>query len=142
MSRSGYSDDCDDNWQIIMWRGRVASATKGKRGQKLLQDLIVALDEMPQRRLISNELKCADGVCALGALGEKRGIEFQKIHPEDYDAIATTFDIASPLAQEIMYLNDETFSHCTPEVRWERMRDWCQRQLKPAHSSDTEKEKV
>lgn len=30
MSRSGYNDDID-NWQMIKWRGQVASAVRGKR---------------------------------------------------------------------------------------------------------------
>jgi hypothetical protein len=35
MSRSGYSDDYGDDepWQLIMWRGAVASAFRGRRGQ-------------------------------------------------------------------------------------------------------------
>lgn len=35
MSRSGYTDDCD-GWQLIMYRGAVASAIRGARGQRLL----------------------------------------------------------------------------------------------------------
>ena len=33
MSRSGYIDDMDDTWQFIKWRGQVASAIRGARGQ-------------------------------------------------------------------------------------------------------------
>jgi hypothetical protein len=36
MSRSGYSDDNDD---VALWRGRVASATRGKRGQAVARRL-------------------------------------------------------------------------------------------------------
>ena len=36
MSRSGYNGEPDCDWQWIMYRGAVTSATNGKRGQKLL----------------------------------------------------------------------------------------------------------
>jgi hypothetical protein len=107
MSRSGYSDDID-NWALIKWRGRVASATRGKRGQKLLRDLLAALDAMPDKRLIAHELVTEDGEhCALGILGAQRGIDLSLLDPEEYDAVASVFDVASPLVQEIVYMNDE-----------------------------------
>jgi len=28
MSRSGYTDDCDEQWQFIMWRGSVKSSIR------------------------------------------------------------------------------------------------------------------
>ena len=42
MSRSGYSEDVDDNWDHIRWRGQVASAIKGKRGQRMLREMLGA----------------------------------------------------------------------------------------------------
>lgn len=135
MSRSGYSDDCDDNLAMGRWRGVVKSATNGKRGQKLFTDLLEALDAMPVKRLITNELKSEGGFCTLGVLGQKRGIEMDKIDPEDYEAVAKEFDIAAPLAQEIVYMNDEYFgswnhASITPEDRWASMRAWVQKQIK------------
>lgn len=109
MSRSGYSDDIAVNyWQHIMWRGRVASAIRGKRGQKLLRELAAAMDAMPEKTLTAHELISTDGeYCALGVVGACRGIDLSKLDPEDYDAVAAAFDIAAPLAQEIVYENDE-----------------------------------
>lgn len=139
MSRSGYYDDIDDNWQMIRWRGMVASAIRGKRGQKLLSDLLAALDAMPAKALIAHELETKDGdVCALGALGKARGIDMSKMDPED---VAAAFDVATPLAQEIVYMNDEyndsKWDEATkrsvdisPEERWIRMRAWVASQLK------------
>ena len=46
MSRSGYSDDYEPS-NIAMWRGQVASAMRGKRGQAFLRELIEALDAFP-----------------------------------------------------------------------------------------------
>lgn len=60
MSRSDYSEDLD-MWDLIRWRGQVASAIRGKRGQKLLRDLAAALDAMPVKALIADELQTEDG---------------------------------------------------------------------------------
>lgn len=125
MSRSGYTEDCDDNWQWIKWRGRVASAERGKRGQVLLRELRDALDAMPVKRLIADELVTQEGeYCALGVLGAKRGIDMQDLDPEDGDRVGEAFGIASCMAQEIVYFNDEQYSHLTPEKRWNAMRYW------------------
>ena len=55
MSRSGYSDDLE-TWQLIKWRGQVMSAIRGKRGQKFLRELLAALDAMPKKILITEDL--------------------------------------------------------------------------------------
>jgi len=124
MSRSGYSEDLDD-WDLIRWRGQVASAIRGKRGQKLLKDLLAALDAMPEKELIAEELEAEDGaVCALGCLGKARGLNMSNLDPEDPDQVAVAFDIAPQLAQEIVYENDEGRYGETPQQRWTRMRAW------------------
>lgn len=124
MSRSGYSDDCDDQWQHIMWRGRVASSIRGKRGQAFLRDLLAALDAMPEKRLIEGDLERDGEVCAIGSLARVRGVDMTALDPENYDAVAATFNIASPLAQEIVFMNDEANWRQTPEQRWASMRRW------------------
>ena len=130
MSRSGYSDDID-NWELICWRGMVASSIRGKRGQQLLRDLLTALEAMPVKRLIAYELIQANGeVCALGALGKARGMDMSKIDPEEPSQVGQSFNIAPCLAQEIAYMNDDWWRHDTPEQRWERMRDWTASQIK------------
>ena len=142
MSRSGYTDDMEDQWQMIMWRGRVASATRGKRGQKLFADLLAALDAMPQKALIAHELETEDGeVCALGALGKARSIDMQKLDSGEPEDVASAFDIAPCLAQEVVYMNDEyndskwdeatkRFVDIGPKERWIRMRAWVATQVK------------
>lgn len=133
MSRSGYYDDGDDQWAHIRWRGMVASATRGKRGQTLLRDMLSALDAMPEKKLIANDLVATDGcVCALGALGKARGIDMADVDPEDSERVASVFDIADPLAREIVYINDEYGPHKeTPEDRFQRVRRWVAKQIKP-----------
>lgn len=131
MSRSGYTDDCDD-WALIRWRGAVASATRGARGQAMLKDLLAALDAMPVKELIANELVEEGHFCALGALGAARGIDMSSMDPEDRESVARTFDVAMPLAAEIMYMNDDDYWHEyeTPADRWQRMRKWVASQIK------------
>lgn len=134
MSRSGYVDDYDgDNWDLIRYRGQLASAIRGKRGQKFLTDLLAALDAMPEKRLIRDELQNADGeFCTIGVLGAARGIDMKKIYPEEYEVVASVFGIAEQLAREIVYMNDDWFDRETPEQRWIKMREWVSKQIKAA----------
>ncbi len=131
MSRSGYHDDLD-NWDLIRWRGQVASAIRGKRGQGLLKELLASLDAMPEKALVTSEYETEQGeVCTLGALGKARGIEMKGFDADDYDGWAHTFGVAPQLVQEITYLNDECGYNETPEHRWQRMRNWVASLIKP-----------
>lgn len=126
MSRSGYSYDLDV-LDLGRWRGQVASATRGKRGQAFFRELIEALDAMPEKRLIHGDLKDDAGcVCALGAVALKRGADPDKLDTYDYDALGQMFNIAHQLAQEVMYWND---LRDNPEDRWTRMRAWAEKQI-------------
>jgi hypothetical protein len=129
MSRSGYSDDLDYS-RLNLWRGAVASALRGKRGQAFLRELIAALDAMPEKKLISSLLKDENGcVCALGAVGQARGLALPEYDPDDYiaDTMGSKFGIAHAMAGEIMFENDEGFWGTeTPEQRWTRMRRWAE----------------
>lgn len=129
MSRSGYSESID-NWALIKWRGQVMSSIRGNRGQAFLRELIEALDAMPEKRLITGELRKDGEVCALGALGSKRGMNLESLDPEDYEIVGTEFGIAHQLAQEIVYINDEAYKYRTPEERWRKVREWAKRHLK------------
>ena len=142
MSRSGYSD-CDDDGSLAMWRGQVASATRGKRGQKMFRDLLAALDAMPEKALIAGELEADGEVCALGALARYRGVDMDKIDASEPDEVAHAFDIAHQLAAEVAYMNDEHFDYhwtgnervdFTPEERWAGMRAWVVKQIREVAS--------
>jgi hypothetical protein len=130
MSRSNYSDDTDDNWQLIKWRGMVASATRGKRGQQFFRDLVAALDAMPEKTLIAYELENLEGVCAIGSLGRARSIDMSKLDQEEPEGVAAAFNIAPCLAQEVVYMNDEWLYGESPEDRWKRMRRWAEEMIK------------
>lgn len=149
MSRSGYTDDMDDQWAHIRWRGVVASAMRGKRGQAFLKEMLAALDAMPVKRLIAHELavplKCrcswcqeqVASVCAIGAVGRARGMDMSKLDPDDYDTVAWQFGIASPLAQEIVFMNDECGYFPTPEARFDSVRAWVVSCITPVKSPET-----
>ncbi len=132
MSRSGYvEDDGDgDQWQLIRWRGAVASAMRGKRGQAFLGEMLTALDALPEPKLVAMELEADGQVCAIGSVGRMRGVDMSKIDPEEYSQVASAFGINEKLAQEIMWMNDDAGSWKeTPEERFARMRKWVERHL-------------
>jgi hypothetical protein len=116
-----------------MWRGQVASASRGKRGQRFFRDLVGALDAMPVKRLVDSELETTEGeVCALGALAKQRGAKLTTDDSYgDHDKLAATFDIAHQLAAEVMFVNDEAgpYRGETPEQRWARVRGWAVQQI-------------
>ncbi len=132
MSRSGYTDDCD-GWDLIRWRGAVASAIRGKRGQQFLKEMLAALDAMPEKRLVANELNTADGdVCAMGAVGMSRGLDLSAVDPDEPDDVAKAFGLSRAMVQEIAFQNDEAvwlFDKPNAEKRWQIMRDWCAAQI-------------
>ena len=124
MSRSGYSDDCE-NWSLICWRGAVTSALKGKRGQAFLLELREAMEAMPEKRLVADVLEADGQFCTIGVLGAKRGINMEALDPDDREGLAEAFGIAPALAAEIVFMNDEgSWNAETPEQRWVRMREW------------------
>ena len=103
------------------------AAIRSRRGQKLLRDLLQALDAMAVKELIANSFITPSGrCCALGALGLARGID-----PEDLGALtddhahtAKLFGTARSLIIEIETHNDYMLKSPTPAQRWAYMRDW------------------
>lgn len=126
MSRSGYIDDFDgENWSLIRWRGAVASAIRGKRGQAFLAEALAALDALPEPELIPNDLVAEGAFCTLGAVGRARGTDLHSVDVEDHESVAGLFEIPHALACEIMWENDDGAIYPeTPRARWERMRRW------------------
>lgn len=132
MSRSGYDDydgDCDQ-WQMIMYQGAVKSAFRGKRGQAFLREMLAALDALPIPILIANDLEADGAVCAIGAVGKARGVDMTKLDPEDAETVAGKFGIATCMAREIVYENDDWCGHDSPIARWVKVRGWVQSQIR------------
>ena len=137
MSRSGYSDDLDDG-TLNCWRGAVKKAIEGKRGQAFLKEMLVALDTLPQKRLIKSNLIDNHGdVCALGSVGLKRHLSMKGIDVHDTQQIGNVFNIARAMAAEIECVNDNDFSYMseTPEQRFTRVRYWVLEQIKVKENS-------
>lgn len=144
MTRSGYTQGCDNNWNLIRWRGAVASAIRGRRGQAFLREMLAALDAMLEKRLIAGDLMFeglpnwdreneiivgADElmtdrgavvrigeVCAMGAVGRARQIDMSKVDPHELESVANLFGISDALAREIAYVNDEDWWHGTQDT--------------------------
>ena len=151
MSRSGYTDN-DDPLATGRWRAQVRSAIRGKRGQAFLRELIAALDAMPVKELIADELVTEEGnVCAIGAVFQMRGIDASNVDYRNPEDVAAKVGIASQMVAEIEYENDECGYRFekkqlpetperpkwapdfrwerideTPEERWQRMRRWAE----------------
>ena len=129
MSRSGYCDDYGDDDPLALgrYRAQVNSAIRGKRGQALLRELLAALDAMPVKELVAGELEADGQFCALGVVGQARGLNLASIDTYDVESMAPKFNIAEQLAREIMYVNDDHVSEwrwewveiCGPMRRWE-----------------------
>lgn len=130
MSRSGYCDDMDDTWAHICWRGAVASAIKGNRGQAFLVELAGLMDAMPDKRLVAGVLEADGQFCTLGVVAAARGVTVNDL--EDAEEAAQKLGIATSMAREIVFMNDEaSWGVETPERRWARMREWITEQIKP-----------
>jgi len=137
MSRSGYCDDYayDEPQLFNLYRASVDRALGGRRGQQFLRELLEALDAMPEKRLIAHELETPQGeVCAMGAVGQRRGVDMRTLDPEDPRAVAKAFNIAESMAREIAFLNDDISD---PEKRWQWMRAWVARQIKETSDEPT-----
>lgn len=128
MSRSGYSEDCEN---LGLWRGAVDKAISGRRGQALLREMAGALDAMPVKELIAEDIVRGDGhVCAIGAVAKARGLDVSNLDSEDGEAVGQALGVASALARELAYVNDEEGSYTeTPGARWERVRSWVARHI-------------
>ena len=131
MSRSGYSDDYDGDHPIALYRQAVRRATMGYRGQHLLRRLRMALDAMPEKRLIDGAIKDKAGnVCALGAV-DATAPAYDEDDDQHAEKLGKHFGIATALAAEIVFMNDEAeWRPETPEERWTRMRKWVDEQIR------------
>ena len=140
MSRANYSDDCEN---LELWRANVERTITGKRGQALLKEMEAALVALPDKALTCADMARPedDSVCALGAVALKRGLdkgkdrltvlkEIAEKFPEGCEAeeLADEFGIASMLAREITYINDECAPD-GPQKRYEYVLKWVREQI-------------
>lgn len=130
MSRSGYSEDCDN---VELYRATVERALAGRRGQAFLRELAAAMDAMPEKILIAGELiNEAGACCAIGAVCKARKIDVSQVDYESPKAVGEMIGVARSMAAEIAFMNDEWARRETPAARWQRMRKWVSDNLMPA----------
>jgi hypothetical protein len=139
MSRSGYVDtgdwEDDEIGTLNLYRANVARSIRSKRGQAFLREMAAAMDAMPEKFLIADELVTAEGeVCAIGSVCKARGLDVSGTDPEEPDEVAKLVGISRILAAEIEYENDEGGWHENDEQRWTRMRHWIDSNLIKAKS--------
>lgn len=134
MSRSGYSDGCY-GWDLIRWRGAVKKAIRGKRGQAFLREMLVALDALPEKKLVAGHLATPAGeVCAIGSVLVRRGVDTSEIDVEDWEQVAQKAGISEALVREIEHVNDEAWDYHQimndpDEYRFAKVRHWVVSQL-------------
>jgi hypothetical protein len=124
VSRSGYSDEGDN---LGLWRHAVERALRGKRGQAFLREMAAALDAMPTKELVAEEVvRDSEHVCALGSVALARKLDVSNLDIYDGEDMGQAFGISRAMAQEIAYMNDEWVrpGRETNAERWTRMRKW------------------
>lgn len=133
MSRSGYDDGCDYE-RLGLYRQAVERAIRGRRGQAFLREMLAALDALPEKRLAAGVLVCSDGCCAMGAVGEARGLaaEMSRVDEAEPYEVARLLGIATSMAAEIAYINDGEWTSMrgTDEQRFVRVRRWVESQIR------------
>lgn len=160
-SRFNQDGDYDATLPYEMWERSVQNAAGGRKGQKMIAELLIALLEMPERKLSSGLLADPrDGsVCSIGAMVVKRkadeeGLGWKEaqakiaadapIHETKYgvdidqeEECRVTVEwgvklgFARCLAWQIAYENDETLYGFNPTSRWRRVVEWCVNELTP-----------
>lgn len=134
MSRSGFyeMDDWDQESILAMGRnaGRIASATRGRRGQAFLKTALKALDQMEDKRLAGNTFGVGDDgcMCLMTSIATEtgHGSVLSVGRDSDDDEIcadmAAEFDVSEVLVRDLVWDNDANAPR-DPAKRWQWMRD-------------------
>ena len=134
MSRSGFyeADDYDRDAILSMGRtrGRVASATRGRRGQSFLKAALSALDKMPDKRLAGGTFGVRNGcMCFMTSIATETGrasaftgVDLSYGDEAVCEKLAGAFDVAPVLIQELVWDNDE-YPYANESERWRGMRN-------------------
>ena len=141
MSRYCDSDDYDyEPWMEGQAAGAMQRAIRGRRGQRLLRDLIDGLDALPVPELAAGALEDPETgcVCAFGAVRLQRGadavpLSFDPTDPDiDWRYLAKPFDISETLANAVVSQNEydsKSNGEQSRRRRWQSVRAWAVRNL-------------
>lgn len=101
------------------WTGNVERICRGKRGQKILRELVGALLALPERRLIHGYLQKDGEVCAIGALAKYRGMDLSQYDSgeEGTHEVGNDLGLGYMLKWQIGAEND---LYCSPLHQWTR----------------------
>lgn len=125
------------------WDHNLHQTIRGKKGQALLRDLERALVEMPEKRLIADDLVSETGeCCTVGALcayrkSKAEGLSFRQaalaLPNIDTQELGEREGLSSPLAWFLVYQNDDSyeFGRLSPEDRYTQVLAWVRRVLRP-----------
>ena len=147
MSRSGFyeNDDFDQDAMLAAGRtaGRIASATRGARGQKFLRLALAALDGMEDKRLAGGTFGVDGGcMCLMTSIATQTGraSAFTGVSLDDGQgvchALSDAFNVAPVMVQDLVWWNDENAPR-DPALRWQYMRNKIARSLKPENVNAT-----
>lgn len=121
MSRCGLVE-VDDNKAIALYREEVTKVIGEPQSQAFLREMAGALDELPEKYLIADELIDSDGgCCAIGAVCKARGLDVSAVDCYAPDQVAALVGVSQVLVSEIEQHND---CGVPPDVRWQYMRNW------------------
>jgi len=127
MTRSGYVDDCE---YLELYRGSVMRAIRGKRGQAFLNELAESMDAMDEKILITEDLIDSEGnCCAIGVVCKSRNLDVTNVDCYDPETVGNLMGIARSMAAEIEFMNDERGYVETPPQRWQRIRQWVDKNI-------------
>ncbi len=136
--QEGYGDA--EPWMEGQQAGALKSAIRGQRGQRLLRDLVAALDALDAPELSAGALEdeTTGCCCAFGAVRRYRGAAAVPLcfHPteEELDPshFAEPFDVAPALAWQVVEVNEgwsDSNKQAARRQRWGRVRAWAVRHL-------------
>ena len=108
MSRSGYSEDCEN---LELYRAAVERSIKGQRGQAFLRELAAAMDAMPEKVLIAGELESEKGeCCTIGVVCKARALDVSRIDYENPNSVGKLIGVARSMAAETTRRMPRAFS--------------------------------
>lgn len=141
MSRH-WTGESDDPLDWGRYTAALRSSIRGRRGQRLLRDLIDGLEALPEPELDCHELAShgTGCVCAFRAVALHRGESFDDLADAETlepSELAERYDVSSTLANEIVQLNDEIVAGGSHDViqrrvRWRKVHAWALANLSPA----------
>lgn len=132
--RISYSEDEDWPGQFELWQANCERSLRGKQGQEELRELHAALLALPEKRLIVGSLVDDEGgVCAIGAYGQRKGLDLSKFDPEsDTDEVGIEGGMPKLVAWKVVEMNDIQLDRETPEQRYAAMLAWVESKLRAA----------